>query len=90
MAHCGQCPDYPCATMKHLPQARGSVEQGAGRALSEQEYRLFVQPYESTRTSPRSVRGKALRGIHDLSALRATVEEEVIRGMGGLARGGQA
>ncbi|MCJ7543129.1 MAG: DUF3795 domain-containing protein [Phycisphaerae bacterium] len=48
LAHCGQCPDYPCATMKHLPQTRGQVEQWTGRALSDQEYRLFVHPYEST------------------------------------------
>jgi hypothetical protein len=48
LANCGQCPQYPCPTMKHLPQTRAGVEGRSGRTLTDEEYRLFVQPYEST------------------------------------------
>jgi hypothetical protein len=48
LANCGQCPQYPCPTMKQLPQTRAGVESWSGRKLTDEEYRLFVQPYEST------------------------------------------
>ncbi|MGA2265580.1 MAG: DUF3795 domain-containing protein [Phycisphaerae bacterium] len=56
LATCGQCKEYPCDTMKHLPQTRAAVESRSGLALTDEEYRLFVQPYESMRKPPPSGR----------------------------------
>ena len=49
LSHCGRCADCPCAETNDKPQSRADVERRMDRALSEEEYRLFVQPYEADR-----------------------------------------
>ena len=50
LSHCGRCcADRPCDKTADKPQSRADIERNIGRALSEEEYRLFVEPYEVDR-----------------------------------------
>ena len=49
IANCANCQDYPCAKAASKPLSRANIEARVGRALSPEEYRLFVQPYEADR-----------------------------------------
>ncbi len=49
LANCGGCVDYPCKWAAGIPQRRADAERRVGRQITEEEYRLYVQPYEADR-----------------------------------------
>lgn len=47
--NCAHCSDYPCDKAKEKPLDRAGIERHRGGAILDEEYRLYVQPYEADR-----------------------------------------
>jgi len=47
LPNCAACGDYQCENLKGRIVSRDAQEEKLGRKLTESEYMLFVQPYES-------------------------------------------
>ena len=45
--NCGQCCDYVCCRLKERLVDRKELEKKIGRPVPEEDYDLFVRPYES-------------------------------------------
>ena len=45
--NCAHCDDYVCDKLKQRIVNRGDRERAIGRALTDQEYKNFVEPYDS-------------------------------------------
>ncbi|MCW4005524.1 MAG: DUF3795 domain-containing protein [Candidatus Bathyarchaeota archaeon] len=65
IANCAYCTRFPCDTLKATAGAwnRKTVEQRLGATLEEEDYRVFVKPFE---------------GIQRLEAIRATLQPQDI------------
>lgn len=47
LEHCGKCPDYVCDKLKERLVNRKEIEERMGETMPEEDYRLFIMPYES-------------------------------------------
>lgn len=47
LAHCASCAEYVCDKLASRIVSRAEIEAKLGRPIPEQDYRDFVQPYES-------------------------------------------
>jgi len=65
IANCGYCSRFPCDTVKATGGiwTRENIEEKLGTSISEEEYHLFVEPFE---------------GISRLEAIRASLNPEEI------------
>ncbi len=58
--NCAYCVQYPCKNIERKFVERRKVEERYGAPIPEEAYRLFIMPYESSRTLDK-IRRKAKR-----------------------------
>jgi len=51
--NCAYCVQYPCQTVEKKFVERRKVEERYGSAIPEEDYRLFIMPYEGRQTLDR-------------------------------------
>jgi hypothetical protein len=64
---CGHCPRYGCKRFKSRAVTRGWVEKRLGAAISPEDYRRFVLPYERSELMSNRSGKKAASGVKTLN-----------------------